>query len=102
MSFFGELRRRNVFRVGIAYLAAVWVLIQVADVVLPNVGAPEWIIQALIFSSALGFPLALLLAWFYEWTPEGIKAASEHEVTALFSDFSRIVGGCRDENSPLA
>ena len=102
MSFFGELRRRNVFRVGIAYLAAVWVLIQVADVVLPNVGAPEWIIQALIFSSALGFPLALLLPWFYEWTPEGIKAASEHEVTALFPDFSRIVGGCRDENSPLA
>ncbi len=61
-SFWGELRRRNVFRVGIAYLAAVWVLIQVADVVSPNVGAPAWITQALIYSSALGFPLALILA----------------------------------------
>jgi len=81
LSFFGELRRRNVFRVCIAYLAAVWALIQVADVVLPNVGAPTWIIQALIFSSALGFPLALVLAWFYEWTPEGIKAASELEAS---------------------
>ena len=77
MSFFGELRRRNVLRVGIAYLAAAWVLIQVVDVVVPNLGAPAWIIQALIFSSALGFPLALLLAWFYEFTPEGIKATAE-------------------------
>jgi len=79
VSFFGELRRRNVFRVGIAYMAAVWVLIQVADVVLPNVGAPTWIIQALIFSSALGFPLALVLAWFYELTPEGIKSTADVE-----------------------
>ena len=78
-SFWQELRRRNVFRVGIAYLAAVWVLIQVADVVLPNLGSPAWIMQALIFSAALGFPLALLLAWFYELTPTGIKTASEAE-----------------------
>ena len=77
MSFFGELRRRNVFRVGIAYLAAIWILIQVADVVLPNVGAPTWIIQALLFSSALGLPLALVLAWFYEWTAQGIKATAD-------------------------
>jgi TolB-like protein/Tfp pilus assembly protein PilF len=78
-SFWVELRRRNVIRVGIAYLAVVWVLIQVADVVLPNVGGPAWILQALMASSALGFPLALVLAWFYELTPEGIKAAAEVE-----------------------
>ena len=77
MSFFGELRRRNVLRVGVAYLAAVWVLIQVADVVLPVVNAPPWILQSLIFSSALGFPLALVLAWLYELTPEGIKATAD-------------------------
>ena len=77
MSFFGELRRRNVFREGIAYLAAIWILVQVADVVLPNVGAPTWIIQALLFSSALGLPLALVLAWFYEWTAQGIKATAD-------------------------
>ena len=49
MSFFGELRRRNVLRVGIAYLAAVWVLIQIADTILPVVDAPPWVFQALVF-----------------------------------------------------
>ena len=79
MSFFTELRRRNVFRMGIAYLATVWVLIEVADTLVPIIGAPPWILQALVFSGALGFPLALVLAWVYEWTREGIKATSELE-----------------------
>ena len=79
-SFWRELQRRNVLRVGLAYLAAAWVLIQVADVVLPNFGGPEWVVQAVIFSSALGFPLALILAWFYELTPDGIRAAGDGEV----------------------
>ena len=77
MSFFGELRRRNVFRVGVAYLAAVWVLIEVADTIVPIIGAPAGILQALVVSAALGFPVVLFLAWVYEWTPEGIKATSE-------------------------
>ena len=89
MSFFGELRRRNVFRVGIAYLAVVWVLIQVADVVLPNVGAPGWITEALIYSSALGFPLALTLAWFYELTPEGIKASADTDAVEAVKSTGR-------------
>lgn len=79
MSFLTELRRRNVFRVGIAYLAAVWLVLQVADVVLPNVGAPDWIMQVLIYSFALGCPVAVLLAWLYDWTPEGIKATSGND-----------------------
>ena len=78
-SFFGELRRRNVIRVGIAYLAAIWVLVQVADTVLPVFDAPDWLLRALVFSSALGFPLALVLAWFYELTPQGIKATADVE-----------------------
>jgi TolB-like protein/Flp pilus assembly protein TadD len=53
------------------------VLIQVADVVLPNLGAPAWLIQALIYASAVGFPVALILAWFYELTPEGIKTTAD-------------------------
>jgi len=80
-SFWGELKRRNVFRVGIAYLAGAWLLLQVADLVVPTFEAPSWVMQALIYAAALGFPFALLLAWFYEWTPEGIKAASEVEAT---------------------
>jgi TolB-like protein len=77
VSFFGELIRRNVFRVCIAYLAAVWVLLQVADLVLSNLGAPAWIIQVLIVSAALGFPLALVLAWMFEITPDGVMPAAE-------------------------
>ena len=76
MSFWGELTRRNVVRVGLAYLAFAWLLIQVADTVLPNFGAPPWVMQALISAAALGFIVALLLAWFYELTPEGIKTAA--------------------------
>ena len=79
MSFWVELRRRNVFRVGIAYLAAVWLLLQVADTVLPTFSTPAWVMQVLVFASFLGFPFVLVLAWFYELTPEGIKVASEME-----------------------
>lgn len=77
MSFWEELKRRNVFRVGIAYLALVWLILQVADVILSSFEAPAWIAQALIIASALGFVLAVMLGWFYELTPEGIKAASQ-------------------------
>ncbi len=78
-SFLGELKQRNVFRAGIAYLAAAWLLLQVADVLLSSFEAPAWIIQALILASALGFPCVLIVAWFYELTPQGLKAASEIE-----------------------
>lgn len=63
MSMFGELGRRNVFRVGIAYVIAAWVVIQVADLVLENIGAPDWVIQAIMLVVALGFPVALVFAW---------------------------------------
>jgi len=79
VSFVGELRRRNVFRVGIAYLAAAWLLLQVAEMMLANFDAAPWIIQALIFTAALAFPFVLALAWFYELTPEGIRAESDVE-----------------------
>jgi len=79
VSLWAELRRRSVFRVGIAYLAVTWLSLQVADVVLPILEAPEWLLRALFFSALLGFPLALVLAWFYELTPDGIKVDSEAE-----------------------
>jgi TolB-like protein len=77
MSFFEELKRRNVFRVGIAYAIASWVLLQVADLVLENIGAPDWVIQSLMLVVALGFIAALAIAWAYELTPDGIKRESE-------------------------
>jgi TolB-like protein len=73
MNLFGELNRRNVFRVTIAYLIAAWVVAQVADLVLENIGAPQWVIQTLLLILAIGFVIAAVIAWAYEVTPEGIK-----------------------------
>ncbi len=81
-SFWSELKRRNVVRVGVAYMAGSWLTLQVADIVLPNLDAPPWIIIVLIYSAAIGFPIALILAWYYELTPEGIKSAAETVDTA--------------------
>ena len=77
MNFFEELKRRNVFRAGIAYTVAAWVLLQVADLVLDNINAPDWVIQAMMLVFALGFFAALLIAWVYELTPEGIKRETD-------------------------
>ena len=80
MSLFEELKRRNVFHVCIVYLAGIWLLLQVADIVIPMFDGPEWLLRALFVSALLGFPLAVVLAWFYELTPEGIKADAEVEI----------------------
>ena len=76
MSFFAELKRRNVFKVGVAYAIVAWLLIQVADVLLPTFQAPDWVMRVFALFVILGFPLAVFLAWAYELTPEGIKATS--------------------------
>jgi TolB-like protein len=73
MSFWAELRRRNVFKVGVAYLVAAWLLAQVVALIEAPLGLPAWFDTAIIVFLAVGFPIALLLAWAYEVTPEGIK-----------------------------
>jgi TolB-like protein len=73
MSFLRELRRRNVFKVGTAYLVMSWLLIQVVDIVLPTFNSPEWIARTIVLLLILGFPVAVVLAWAYEITPQGIK-----------------------------
>ncbi len=78
MNLLQELKRRNVFRVGIAYAVAAWLLLQIADVMIDNIGAPDWVFPTLLMALAIGFPLALIFAWAFELTPEGIKR--EHEV----------------------
>jgi TolB-like protein/tetratricopeptide (TPR) repeat protein len=70
---FQELKRRNVFRVAIAYIAVAWLILQVADIVFENIGTPDWVMQTLMFLLAIGFPLATLFSWAYEMTPEGLK-----------------------------
>lgn len=78
MSLIKELNQRNVFRVAITYGLAGWVLLQFADVVLGNIGAPDWVFKTLMLVLVLGFPFVLIFAWAFELTPEGLK--KEHEV----------------------
>ena len=73
MSFISELKRRNVFRVGIAYAVSAWVLLQVVDLVLENIAAPDWVMQIFMLALAIGFPIALIFAWAFELTPDGVK-----------------------------
>jgi TolB-like protein len=77
MSLFNELKRRNVFRVGIAYAITAWLLIQVSDILLESIGAPPWIMQTMFVVLGVGFVITLFFAWAFELTPEGVKRESE-------------------------
>jgi TolB-like protein/Tfp pilus assembly protein PilF len=77
MSLIAELKRRNVFRVGVAYGIVAWLLVEMASVVLPALRLPEWTLTLLVFLVVTGFPLALFFAWAFELTPEGIKRETE-------------------------
>jgi adenylate cyclase len=78
-SFFGELRRRNVFRAGALYVASVWALAQGIAQLGPSVGAPDWATRWFLIAAIIGFPFWIAFAWFYEFTPEGLKHESEIE-----------------------
>jgi TolB-like protein/Tfp pilus assembly protein PilF len=73
VSFFNELSRRNVFRVGIAYVVVAWLILQVADVILNNIEAPGWVFETILLVLLAGLPVILLFAWAFELTPEGLK-----------------------------
>ena len=77
MTFFDELKRRNVFRVGIAYVLMGWVLLQAADFAFDLIGAPNWVIQSISVVVVIGLPIALFFAWAFEMTPEGIKREAD-------------------------
>ena len=76
-NFFGELKRRNVYKVAIAYAVIAWLLIQAGSILFPTFEAPGWVMKAFVAIIAAGFPIALVLAWAFELTPEGIKRTEE-------------------------
>ena len=76
-SFFGELRRRNVLRAAALYVAGVWALAQGIAQLGPVVGAPDWIARWFLVAAAIGFPFWIAFAWFYEFTPQGLKRESD-------------------------
>src|SRR5262245_55062543 len=78
-NFFAELKRRNVYKVAVAYAVVAWLVIQVASIVLPAFHAPEWTLQVIIALVVVGFPVALVCSWAFEITPAGIVRESEVE-----------------------
>lgn len=88
MSIIEELRRRNVFRVAIAYVIIAWLLLQVGDTLAPALRLPESINTALAFFLILGFPLAIFFAWAYELTPEGLKREKDVDRTKSITGFT--------------
>lgn len=72
-NFFGELKRRNVYKVAVAYAVVAWLLIQAASILFPTYEAPAWVMKVFVAIVALGFPIALIIAWAFEMTPQGMK-----------------------------
>src|SRR5689334_6748023 len=78
-SFFAELKRRNVYKAGAAYLVGSWLLIQIATQVLPYFEIANWVVRLVVLLLILGFPAVLVFSWAFEITPEGIRRESELE-----------------------
>ncbi len=89
MGLVSELRRRNVFRVAIAYVVIAWLIMQVGDTLAPALHLAEWVNSVLVFFLILGFPLAVFFAWAYELTPEGIKLEKDVDRNQSITDVTR-------------
>jgi TolB-like protein/Tfp pilus assembly protein PilF len=89
MSFFEDLKRRNVIRVALLYVIASWLLLQIADVLFPNLGAPEWAFGLVFGLLLLFFVPTLIFAWIYDITPEGLKRTSEVDTDASIASATR-------------
>src|SRR6476659_2927111 len=83
--FFGELKRRNVYKVGVAYAVIAWLLMQVASQIFPFFEIPNWIVRLVILLLIIGFPIALIIAWAFEVTSEGIKRTETADAAGLRS-----------------
>src|SRR5436189_3940343 len=80
-NFFAELKRRNVYKVAIAYAVVAWLLMQVASQIFPFFEIPNWTVRLVVLLLVIGFPVAVILAWAFELTPEGIKRAEDVDVS---------------------
>jgi TolB-like protein/Flp pilus assembly protein TadD len=88
MGLVSELRRRNVFRMAALYAAAAWLVMQVVDVVESKLPLPDWMGSAVLAVLAVGFPIALIISWFYEVTPEGISRDTDEESAESTTGFT--------------
>ena len=90
MNFFSELKRRNVYKVGVAYIVAGWALSQGIAQVFPVFDIPNWVIRLIVLLIIIGFPVALALAWAFELTPEGLKRTEDVDLAAQPRAKSRV------------
>ena len=81
-NLFEELKRRNVVRVGIAYVVVGWLIIEVIDTIAPRLGMPDWVPTSFIVLVLVGLPLALFFSWAYELTSQGVKKTAEVDADA--------------------
>ena len=89
-SFFAELKRRNVYKVAVAYAIVGWLIVQIATQVFPFLEIPNWVVRLVIILVAIGFPMALIIAWAFELTPEGIKRTGDVDRSARDASTNRI------------
>ncbi|HEX8898444.1 MAG TPA: hypothetical protein VF751_07085, partial [Chthoniobacterales bacterium] len=76
-NFFAELKRRNVYKVAVAYAVVAWLLIQIATQTFPFFEIPNWAVRLVILLLIIGFPIALVIAWAFELTPQGVKRTED-------------------------
>jgi hypothetical protein len=88
-NFFAELKRRNVYKVAVAYAVVGWLVMQVAATVVPALHLPDVITSAVVVLTLLGFPIALVLAWAFEMTPEGLKRTENVSPDEVVPQWSR-------------
>src|SRR5216684_2279199 len=81
-NFFSELKRRNVYKVAVAYAVVGWLLVQVTTQVFPIFEIPNWALRLIVFAIVIGFPIALVIAWAFELTPEGLKRTEDVDLAA--------------------
>src|SRR5439155_14133033 len=80
-NFFAELKRRNVYKVAIAYAVVAWLLMQIASQIFPFFEIPNWAVRLVVLLLVIGFPIALILAWAFELTPKGIKRTEDVDLS---------------------
>src|SRR5437016_3293096 len=88
-SFFSELKRRNVYKVAVAYAVVGWLIAQIATQIFPFLEIPNWIVRLVIVLIAIGFPIALVIAWAFEATPEGIKRTETADAMPVTSEHKK-------------
>src|SRR5881398_3309928 len=81
-NFFAELKRRNVYKVAVGYAVVGWLLIQVATQVFPFFEIPNWGVRLIVLAIVIGFPIALVIAWAFELTPQGLKRTEDVDLGA--------------------